>query len=99
MIKSHYIKLNDNVVVKLMQEEGLKHWLIYDKLVYIMGKDGYSTKIREQKWDYFLLSKKDDIMLGSKIAPRLEPEYLPLFEVGRITEETINKIRSDEKNR
>ena len=62
-----------------------------------MRKEGYFTKIREGKKDYLLLAKKkEDKTPWGKIAPRIEPANLPLFEVGRLTKETIVKIREEE---
>ena len=102
IIKNHYknLKSGNQYVVQMISPEALKRWQEYDKLAFIMRQEGYNTKIREGKKDYLLLAKKkDDKTPWNQVAPRIAPFNLPMFEVGRLSEETIKTIRIDENKR
>ena len=73
----------------------------YDDVAYMLRKKlNYSTKIKIGKTDFLLCAKpKNSTVPWSKIPPLIKPEEIPLFDVGSLTNEMINILKMEAKER
>ena len=98
----HYKNLstNNDKVIRITYPQAKNRLLAYDSETYCFRKSGYNTKIRDGKNDYLILAKKkDDTTAWNNLSPMIEPEDLPLFEVGKLKPETKQNLINEQNKR
>ena len=102
LITIHYKNLQNesNLVVRITYPQAKNRLIAYYNETYCFRKDGYNTKIRDGQHDYIILAKKkDDTTAWNNLSLMIEPEDLPLFEVGKLKPETKQKLLNDQIKR
>ena len=72
--------------------------MVYEKYAYLIRtKQDRMTRVKIGRFDYNICSKdKNDLTPWSKVIPHIEPQGLPLFNVGKIDDKLELKIKNDE---
>ena len=104
-IRAHFNNLKaeeSNKIIEFIPNPASDRRKKYENYAYCLRQEGYNTKIQTSKHDYLILAKmKSDTTPWSKTSPMLPPDYdkLPLFKVGKLSEETEKTIRTKEAER
>ena len=102
LITKHYKNLppDSNKVLRITYPQAKNRLMAYDSETYCFRQTGYSTKIRDGQHEYLILAKmKEDKTPWNNLSPMIEPEDLPLFEVGNLKPETKQKLINDQNKR
>ena len=78
----------------------MERFKFFDGIAHKYRQHGQNTKIWLGRFDFQLrIKNKDDYRKWSEIPPFITPENMPLFNVGKMTVDTIREIRDDELER